>query len=69
MWTAKDHDDGERRVLVIATTVPLDPAQKGYKKSLVEKLSRAAREHIAESNEAESFMLISRLRDWNPGKS
>ena len=47
MWTAKDHDDGERRVLVIVTTIPLDPGQKGYKKSLVEKLSRAAREHLA----------------------
>ena len=53
VWTAKDHDDGERRVLVIVTTIPLDPEQKGYKKSLVEKLSRAAREHLAESKEAE----------------
>ena len=57
------------RVLVIVTTIPLDPRQKGYKKSLVEKLSRAAREHLAESKEAESFMLISRLRDWNLPKS
>ena len=65
MWTAQGHDDGEQRVLVIVTTIPLDPAEKGYKKSLVEKLSRAAREHLAESKDAELFMLISRLRDWN----
>ncbi len=65
MWTAQGHDDGEQRVLVIVTTIPLDPAEKGYKKSLVEKLSRAAREHLAESKDAKSFMLISRLRDWN----
>jgi hypothetical protein len=68
VWTATDHDDGERRILVIVTTIPLDPEQKGYKKSLVEKLSRAAREHLAQSKEAESFMLISRLREWNPPK-
>ena len=27
---------------------------------------RAAREHIANSKDAESFMLINRLRDWKP---
>ncbi len=69
MWTAKGHDEKEQRVLVVVTTVPLDPGQKGYKKPLVEKLSRAAREYLAESKEAESFMLINRLRDWNPAKS
>ena len=64
VWTAKGHDDREQRILVIVTTIPLDPGQKGYKKSLVEKLSRAAREHLANSKDAESFMLINRLRDW-----
>ena len=61
----KGKDDSEQRILVVVTTVPLDPGQKGYKKSLVEKLSRAAREHLAESKEAETFVLINRLRDWN----
>ncbi len=69
MWTARGKDDSEQRVLVVVTTVPLEPRQKGYKKSLVEKLSRAAREHLAESKDAESFVLINRLRDWSPEKS
>ena len=69
MWTAKGLDDSEQRILVIVTTVALDPAQKGYKKSLVEKLSRAAREHLTESKEAQSFVLVNRLRDWNLPKS
>ena len=42
VWTAKAHDGGEQRVLVIVTTIPLEPGDKGYKKSLVERLSRAA---------------------------
>ena len=66
MWTAKAHDGSEQRVLVIVTTIPLEPDQKGYKKSLVERLSRAAREHLASSNEAASYMLVHRLRDWIP---
>ena len=66
VWTARGGDDKEQRVLVIVTTIPLDSHHKGYKKSLVDKLSRAAREHLAESKDAEAFVLINRLRDWNP---
>ena len=69
MWTAKGHNDSEQRVLVVVTTIPLDPGQKGYKKSLVEKLSRAAGDHLAQSKEAESFMLVSRFRDWGLAKA
>ncbi len=69
VWNAKAHDGGEQRVLVIITTIPLDPAEKGYKKSLVERLSRAARDYLADSNDAASFMLMNRLRDWNAGKA
>ena len=49
VWTAKSGDEGEQRILVIVTTIPLDSQHKGYKKSLVEKLSWAAREHLVDS--------------------
>ena len=66
VWTAKSLDDSEQRTLVIVTTIALDASQKGYKKSLVEKLSRAAHDHLAASKEAGAFVLINRLRDWKP---
>ena len=69
MWTAKAQDGGEQRVLVIVTTIPLEPNDKGYKKSLVDRLSRAAHDYLADSNEAASFLLMSRLRDWSVGKA
>ena len=69
VWTAKAHDGSEQRVLVIVTTIPLEPNEKGYKKSLVERLSRAAREHLADSNEASAFMLVPRLREWRLAKA
>jgi hypothetical protein len=69
VWTAKAHDGGEQRVLVIITTIPLEPNDKGYKRSLVERLSRAARDYLADSNEAPSFMLASRMRDWKASKA
>ena len=69
IWTARGADDSEQRVLVIVTTIPLDTDHKGYKKSLVEKLTRAAHEYLAGSKEAESFVLINRLRDWGSAKA
>jgi hypothetical protein len=68
VWTARGKDDNEQRVLVIVTTVKLDPAEKGYKKSLVDKLSRAARDYLAETKEVESFMLVNRFREWRAPK-
>jgi hypothetical protein len=69
VWTARNGDEKEQRVLVIVTTIPLDSHHKGYKKALVDKLSRAAREHLAESKDAEAFVLINRLRDWNAARA
>ena len=69
MWTAKLRDGGEQRVLVIVTTIALDPRKKGYKKSLVERLSLAAEEHLANSSDAASFMLMSRLREWDAAQA
>ena len=68
VWTAKAHDGSESRVLVIVTTIPLESGEKGYKKSLVERLTRAARDYLAGSNEAASFILMHRLRDWGGAK-
>ena len=69
VWTATAQDGAEQRVLVIVTTIPLEPDDKGYKKSLVERLSRAAHDYLADSHEASSFLLISRLRDWKGAKA
>ena len=69
VWTAKTPDGGEQRILVIVTTIPLEPSNKDYKKSLVERLSRAAGDYLADSKEAASFLLVSRTRDWKTGKA
>ncbi len=68
VWTAKGADDSEHNILVIVTTIPLDADHKGFKKSLVEKLARSARDYIAETKEAGSFVMINRLRDWAPNR-
>ena len=64
IWRTKGLDDSEEPILVIVTTIPLEPGHKTFKKSLLDKLSRAARDYLAESKEARTFVLINRLRDW-----
>jgi hypothetical protein len=36
---------------------------------LVERLSRAASDYLADSKEAALFLLVSRAKDWKPSKA
>ena len=65
VWTAQKHDGSEQRVLVIVTTMELDPANQRYKKKLVEKLSHAAREYLAQSSVAHAFVVVNPMRQWH----
>lgn len=58
-------DGAKRRILVIVTTIELDPKHNRYSKELVGKLSRAAQEHLANLSEPMGFMLVSRPKDWS----
>jgi hypothetical protein len=64
VWRAEGLDGSERRVLVIVTTIELDPKSHRYDDRLVEKLSRAAHGYLARSSEATAFVLMNRPRDW-----
>jgi hypothetical protein len=64
VFTAKNNDGSEYRVLAIVTTLELDPESQNYKKRFVEKLSRAANDYVAGSDEVTAFVLMNRPRDW-----
>ena len=67
VWRGESHDGSEQRVLVVVTTLELDPNSKRYKAKLVEKLARAAQEYIERSSEAASFIIMNPLRQWRGG--
>jgi hypothetical protein len=52
------------RILVIVTTIELDPKHDRYSENLVRKLARAAEEHLGQSSETTGFMLVNRPKDW-----
>ena len=61
IWHAERHDGSKERVLVIVTTMELDPKKKRYKAKLVEKLACAANGYLAQSSEAASFIMMNPL--------
>ena len=65
VWTTQNLDGSEQLVLAIVTTMELDPACRHYKKKLVEKLSRAAMEHLAQSSVASAFVIMNPMRQWD----
>jgi hypothetical protein len=69
VFTAKNNDGSEYRVLAIVTTLELDPKSQNYKKLFVEKLSRAARDYLADTDEVAAFVLMNRPRDWRASSS
>ena len=64
VFTAQTHDGQERQILAVVTTVELDPKNGRYKKGLVDKLSAAALDYLAKSDDVKEFVLMNRPRDW-----
>jgi hypothetical protein len=56
-------------MLVIVTTIELAPTSKRYKEKMVQRLSDAAKEYLDDSNEADGFILVNRLRDWDTNQA
>jgi hypothetical protein len=68
LFTAKNNDGSEYRALAILTyarTRPQEPELQPF----VEKLSRAAKEYLADSDDATAFVLMNRPRDWRAHSS
>ncbi|MCW2318919.1 hypothetical protein M2322_004488 [Rhodoblastus acidophilus] len=63
-WTARSSDGSESQILAIVTTLTLDPADKHFNKALVDRLSSAAAEFLAEQHKVCDFVLINRTKDW-----
>jgi hypothetical protein len=64
VWPLINRDGADQHLLVILTTLVLDPKSERYRPKMVDRLSRAAQELIAESPDLAGFTLINRFRDW-----
>jgi hypothetical protein len=64
VFAAHSLDGKEQQILVMVTTVELDPHSGRYKKGLVERLSAAAHDYVAKSDHVTAFILMNRPKDW-----
>jgi hypothetical protein len=65
IWPMKSQDGSERRVLVVITTLTLDPESKNYKKNLVQRLSDAVSLYLEANGGVADFILLNRMREWD----
>ncbi len=64
VWPVTTKEDRVEPILVVVTTLALDPESKRFKKHLVDCLSEAARDHLSTNPQlASNFVLMNRLRD------
>lgn len=64
-WPMTSRDGSGRSVLVIVTTLELDPQSDKYKKKLIDRLSAEAAAYIAANAEITDYVLVNRLKDWD----
>jgi hypothetical protein len=65
VWSTGGAKGRPHKLLVVITTLELDPAHKKYKADQVDRLAGAAKDWLGENASlAEDFMLINRARDW-----
>jgi hypothetical protein len=64
VWPMNTRDGSDRHVLVIVTSLVLDPQSEKYKKKLVDRLSEAASAYVAGKAGITDFVLINRIKEW-----
>lgn len=65
VWTTEGVSSKPGKVLVVVTTLELDPGSKSHKPDKLKRLSDAAREWVkANPAEANDILVISRPREW-----
>ncbi len=64
--TAKAHrlQGGEETLLVVVTTLELDPKAEGFSAKNVARLRKAAEEFVAEAGDLSGYVIINRAKDW-----
>jgi hypothetical protein len=60
----KTRDGADRYVLVVVTSLVLNPQSENFKQKLVDRLSEAASAYVAGKSGITDFVLINRIKEW-----
>jgi hypothetical protein len=64
VWPMKTRDGSDGHVLVVVTSLVLDPQSEKYKKKLFDRLSEEASAYVAGNAGISGFVLINRMKEW-----
>jgi len=65
IWKAKMRDGAELDLLIVVTTLELDPAAHGYVKKHVERLTNEIEAYVAATPNLAGYALVDRPKDWD----
>jgi hypothetical protein len=54
----------DETVLVIVTTMDLDPNSKAYSRKNFERLDDAAKTYLAEAADVAGYVIVNRVKEW-----
>ena len=63
--TAHPRKGGEQKMLLIVTTLVLDPNGSGFNAKNVERLHDAAKAHLAAAPELAGYLIVDRPKEWD----
>jgi hypothetical protein len=63
--TAHPRKGVEQKMLLIVTTLELDPQAKGFSAQNVERLHDAAKAHLAEAPDLSAYLIVGRPKEWD----
>ena len=64
VWAAKTRDGADQKLLIVVTTMELDPEKDAYSQKHFDRLAKAAQEFVAETPDVDGYIIASRAKDW-----
>ena len=65
VWTSKSREGADQRLLIVVTTLDLNPSDKRYQEKQVERLKGAIEDYIAAAPELAGYALVNRPKEWD----
>lgn len=65
IWAAKTREGADQNLLIVVTTLELNPKQEAYSQKHVDRLAKAAQEFVAETPDLDGCVLVNRPKEWD----
>jgi len=65
VWAAKTREGAQQNLLIVVTTLELDPEREAFSQKHFDRLAKAAEEFVAATPDLQGYALVNRGKDWD----